>query len=147
MENNIYWSIENNNISTSIEKLSLENIRYKASYIQLQDEYQCIIYTAVEDGLPYQDQYYEASLGYTIAKQYYEPAIIVLPISAILSILLMVVIIIGIGTSSEEVKLNWFDNMPLEIIGLFLSILAGMGSLFLLIAASTNIVIAIVGID
>lgn len=113
-----YWNYENGNVKTSINDLTLENITYKFPYSQIKENYDCKIYTAIDNKLPYYDDYYESSLLYEVASKSNETAFINLPISFIIILVCIILITICAGKKKgeKEICLNLIDKVPLEII-------------------------------
>lgn len=119
-----YWNWENHNITTNIEQLSLENIKYTGRYEMLEQDYDCTIYTGIQNPLVYYDDYYNSYIAYEIAQPMHETAFINLPICFVLMVLC--ILLIGVYTGrkkgEKEIYLNWFDKIPLEVAGTFLFI-------------------------
>lgn len=113
-----YWNYENGNVKTNINDLALENITYKFPYSQIKENYDCKIYTAIDNKLPYYDDYYESSLLYKIASNSNKTAFINLPISFIVILVCIILITIYAGKKKgeKEIHLNLIDKVPLEII-------------------------------
>lgn len=114
-----YWNYEKGNVTTNIAQLSLENIKYTYEYEILEQNYDCTIYTAMQAPLTYYDDYYNSYIAFQIAQPMHETAFINLPVSFVLIVLC--VLLIGIHTGrkrgKEEIYLNWFDKLPLEVAG------------------------------
>lgn len=113
-----YWNYENGNVKTNINDLTLENITYKFPYSQIKENYDCKIYTAIDNKLPYYDDYYESSLLYKIASNSNKTALINIPISFIIILVCIILITICAGKKKgeKEIYLNLIDKVPLEII-------------------------------
>ena len=118
-ENEYYWNY-NKNVITNIEKLSLENIKYIHSFERIKDEHNCEIYTSVDSNLNYRDQYYTESITYNILRSQYENANINIMLGTILVItcIIIVTVLSGKKRGKNEIYLNGFDKLPLEIAGL-----------------------------
>lgn len=118
-ENEYYWNY-NKNVITNIEKLSLENIKYIHSFERIKDEHNCEIYTSVDSNLNYRDQYYTESITYNILRSQYENANINIMLGTILLItcIIIVTVLSGKKRGKNEIYLNGFDKLPLEIAGL-----------------------------
>lgn len=117
-----YWSYENGTINTNIEKLSIENIKYKYPYKSIEQDYNCKIYTAIEEPLKYYDNYYTSSIIYRIAANSNETALINIPISiiSIFVCIILITIFTGKKRGQTEIYLNIIDKIPLEIVGIFI---------------------------
>lgn len=116
-----YWNYQNGNINTNIEKLSLENIKYKDQYKVIEEEYDCTIYTAIQEDITYHDDYYNLKSIYDIVPKNEDLAIANLVLSIILIILSLILITIYSGRKKGEkqIHLNLIDKIPLEIIAIF----------------------------
>lgn len=129
-----YWIYENKNIKTSIKE-NYENkaeIDHIKSFISKQDD--CSVYISFDDSLKYSDSYFGEKIFYDFVKIEYQNAIFIIPISAILFIVMIIIIFIGIGKTNkqEEVYLNSFDKIHLEFVILLLGICAFVTCLALL---------------
>lgn len=141
-----YWSYEEGKINTNIERLSLENIKYKYPYKSIEQEYDCKIYTAIEEPLKYYDNYYTSFMIYEIAINSNDIALINIPISIILIFVCMILITIYAGRKKgqKEVYLNIIDKVPLEIVGVFISIFTIMSFILIIeLSYSINAIILI----
>ena len=141
-----YWIYENKNIKTSIKE-NYENkaeIDHIKSFISKQDD--CSVYIAFDDSLKYSDSYFGEKIFYDFVKIEYQNAIFIIPISAILFIVMIIIIFIGIGKTNkqEEVYLNSFDKIHLEFVILLLGICAFVTCLALL--SMIRSMIAVLGI-
>lgn len=119
-----YWNYEEGNIRTNIEEMSLEKIKYKYPYKSI-GEFNCNIYTAIEDPIRYYDDYYFTSILYEIAVKSNETALINIPLSIILIFICVILITIFTGRKrgEKEVYLNFIDKIPLEIISIFMIVI------------------------
>ena len=141
-----YWIYENKNIKTSIKE-NYENkaeIDHIKSFISKQDD--CSVYISFDDSLKYSDSYFGEKIFYDFVKIEYQNAIFIIPISAILFIVMIIIIFIGIGKTNrqEEVYLNSFDKIHLEFVILLLGICAFVTCLALF--SMIKSVIAVLGI-
>ena len=116
-----YWNYENGNINTNIENLSLENIKYKYNYKNIEENYDCKIYTAMQAPLKFYDDYYTLNLMHRIIVDSNEVAIINIIISIILILVSIIIITILAGRKKgeKEICLDILDKVPLEIIVCF----------------------------
>lgn len=141
---NYYWNYEKQNVETNIIKLSMENIKYDYLFNRVQ-EYDCTIYTAMKAPLEHYDSYFDTYILYCIINPSSKSFVINLPISIML--LLLCIFLIGIYTGrkkgQEEVYLNWFDKLPLEIAGIFLLIF-DLGALIFCINLTSNTLVNII---
>lgn len=116
-----YWNYENGKIGTNIDKLSLENIKYEYHYKTIEENYNCKIYTAIEQPLKYYDDYYTLKLMHNVIMDSSETAIVNLIISFILILVCIILITIYAGRKKgqKEVYLDIVDKVPLEILLIF----------------------------
>lgn len=138
-----YWNYENGNVKTNINDLTLENITYKFPYSQIKENYDCKIYTAIDNKLSYYDDYYESSLLYEIATKSTKTALINLPISFIIILVCIILITIYAGKKKgeKEIQLDVLDKVPFEIIAIFVLIMLAIAlTLCVEISYSMNIV-------
>ena len=146
--NTIYWNYERGNINTSIEKLKLEEVRYKNIYKRINKTGDFSVYTSLEEDVPYYDQYRTNKIIFDMAKILYKPALYLLPISIImvLSIIIMNCFLIGLRNEKGEVKLNSLDRTPLIVALILLFILSMIGCGFLAALTSENLTIILTGV-
>lgn len=138
-----YWNYENGNVKTNINDLTLENITYKFPYSQIKENYDCKIYTAIDNKFSYYDDYYESSLLYEIATKSNKTALINLPISFIIILVCIILITIYAGKKKgeKEIQLDVLDKVPLEIIAIFVLIILAIAlTLCVEISYSMNII-------
>lgn len=147
-KNSIYWNYENGNVNTSIEKLKLEEIRYKSIYKSIDDAKNFSVYTSLENELTYYDQYRTNKTVFDMAQILYKPALYLLPLSiiAVLVLLIMNCFLIGLRNEKGEVILNAFDKTPLLVALIILFILFMIGCGFLIALTSENLTLILSGI-
>ena len=146
-KNSIYWNYENGNVNTSIEKLKLEEIRYKSIYKSIDDAKNFSVYTSLENDLTYYDQYRTNKTVFDMAQILYKPALYLLPLSiiAVLVLLIMNCFLIGLRNENGEVILNAFDKTPLLVALIILFILFMIGCGFLIALTSENLTLILSG--
>ena len=147
-KNSIYWNYEKGNVNTSIEKLKLEEIRYKSIYKSIDDAKNFSVYTSLENDLTYYDQYRTNKTVFDMAQILYKPALYLLPLSivAVLVLLIMNCFLIGLRNEKGEVILNAFDKTPLLVALIILFILSMIGCGFLIALTSENLTLILSGI-
>ena len=147
-DNTIYWNYEQGNINTSIEKLKLEEVRYKSIYKRISEAGDFSVYTSLEEDVPYYDQYRTNKIIFDMAKILYKPALYLLPISIImvLSIIILNCFLIGLRNEKGEVKLNSFDKTPLIVALILLFVLSMIGCGFLAALTSVNLTVILTGV-
>lgn len=146
-KNSIYWNYEKGNVNTSIEKLKLEEIRYKSIYKSIDDAKKFSVYTSLENDLTYYDQYRTNKTVFDKAQILYKPALYLLPLSiiAVLVLLIMNCFLIGLRNENGEVILNAFDKTPLLVALIILFILFMIGCGFLIALTSENLTLILSG--
>lgn len=146
-KNSIYWNYEKGNVNTSIEKLKLEEIRYKSIYKSIDDAKNFSVYTSLENDLTYYDQYKTNKTVFDMAQILYKPALYLLPLSiiAVLVLLIMNCFLIGLRNEKGEVILNAFDKTPLLVALILLFILSMIGCGFLIALTSENLTLILSG--
>ena len=146
-KNSIYWNYEKGNVNTSIEKLKLEEIRYKSIYKSIDDAKNFSVYTSLENDLTYYDQYRTNKTVFDMAQILYKPALYLLPLSiiAVLVLLIMNCFLIGLRNENGEVILNAFDKTPLLVTLIILFILFMIGCGFLIALTSENLTLILSG--
>ena len=146
-KNSIYWTYEKGNVNTSIEKLKLEEIRYKSIYKSIDDAKKFSVYTSLENDLTYYDQYRTNKTVFDMAQILYKPALYLLPLSiiAVLVLLIMNCFLIGLRNENGEVILNAFDKTPLLVALIILFILFMIGCGFLIALTSENLTLILSG--
>ena len=147
-DNTVYWNYEQGNVETSIEKLKMEEIRYKNTYERISEAGDFNVYTSLENDLPYYDQYRTNKTVFDMAKILYKPALYLLPISivAVLAITILNCFLIGLRNEKGEVILNSFDKTPLLVALILIFILLMIGFGFLAALASENLTIILTGV-
>lgn len=146
-KNSIYWNYEKGNVNTSIEKLKLEEIRYKSIYKSIDDAKNFSVYTSLENDLTYYDQYRTNKTVFDMAQILYKTALYLLPLSiiAVLVLLIMNCFLIGLRNENGEVILNAFDKTPLLVALIILFILFMIGCGFLIALTSENLTLILSG--
>ena len=146
-KNSIYWNYEKGNVNTSIEKLKLEEIRYKSIYKSIDDAKKFSVYTSLENDLTYYDQYRTNKTVFDMAQILYKPALYLLPLSiiAVLVLLIMNCFLICLRNENGEVILNEFDKTPLLVALIILFILFMIGCGFLIALTSENLTLILSG--
>ena len=145
MKNNYNWKYENEEIQTTLQKLSNENIEYIDSgltknsleIIGNEDKLKkndYTIYTSVLDELEYVDSIYKDKVLYNTLKVVNQNLVLLIPVLIILMIGLIPLIINGIGRTrkQEGISLNWYDKILIEFAAL-ISFIIGLSSLIFLI--------------
>ena len=145
MKNNYNWKYENEEIQTTVVKLSNENIEYidsgltKNSLEMIGNEDKpkkndYTIYTSVLDELEYVDSIYKDKVLYNTLKAVNQNLVLLIPVLIILMIGLIPLIINGIGRTrnQEGISLNWYDKILIEFAAL-ISFIIGLSSLIFLI--------------
>lgn len=122
ISNNKYWSISNNQIQTSIERLSEENIvrnedLQKISEFSMNKQY----YTAFDETVQNIDSSSDITLNralYNQTKSLYKYSYSTLIISIIIGSIELIYLIYSLGyvKNKEEIYLSWLDKIPLEIL-------------------------------
>ena len=133
-KNSIYWNYEKGNVNTSIEKLKLEEIRYKSIYKSIDDAKNFSVYTSLENDLTYYDQYRTNKTVFDMAQILYKPALYLLPLSIVAVLVLLIMNCFFIGLRNENVAL----------IILFILFMIGCG--FLIALTSENLTLILSGI-
>ena len=145
MKNNYNWKYENEEIQTTVVKLSNENIEYidsgltKNSLEMIGNEDKpkkndYTIYTSVLDELEYVDSIYKDKVLYNTLKVVNQNLVLLIPVLIILMVGLIPLIINGIGRTRkhEGIALNWYDKILIEFAAL-ISFIIGLSSLIFLI--------------
>ncbi len=122
-----FWSYEQGKVNTNISLLSLENIAYQSPYTDLK-QYDCTIYTGIQDPLQYKDYYYNYKILHDNVFPIYEIAIITLIINIILIFLYMILITTYAGKKrgKQEIELDVLDKIPYEFVLAFLFFATGI---------------------
>ena len=133
-----YWNYTDNQINTNISSLSLDDLKYNSKYKEIENEYDCTIYTGIETPLKNYDDYYEYYLLYEIAANAKDTAIINLPLclSIIFLSIVLITVFAGKMKGEKEIYLNLIDKIPLEIMILFGFIMLGFS--FAMISEISN---------
>ena len=145
MKNKYNWKYENEEIQTTVAKLSNENIEYidsgltKNSLEMIGNEDKpkkndYTIYTSVLDELEYVDSIYKDKVLYNTLKVVNQNLVLLIPVLIILMIGLIPLIINGIGRTrnQEGISLNWYDKILIEFAAL-ISFIIGLSCLIFLI--------------
>lgn len=116
-ENSIGWNFKNGEINTNISHLSIEEIKYTNEYRTVNNSNADEIYTSIENGLPYRDDYLLAKSAYDLSMKANKLAPILIPLCIATLLALALIILNGIGKKGKErdIHLNGFDKIPLEI--------------------------------
>ena len=118
-KSNIYWTLENGRIDTSIEKLNEKNIEKEDLIFDKNGVY---VYTSINEKLPYMDNIYRDFIAYTSYSKIGKYNQINIPLISIMLIGIFIIIVKSIGknknSGENEIKLNIIDKIPLEIITL-----------------------------
>lgn len=118
-KNSYYWNYENKEVKTNISNLSIEDIKYVYQYKTLEENYDCTIYTSInEDVTQFHDDYYNSYIIYKICTNSVKTAIINIIITLVLIIVSAILITIYAGRKRnfKEIQLELIDKIPLEII-------------------------------
>lgn len=118
-KNSYYWNYENREVRTNISNLSIEDIKYVDHYKTLEENYDCTIYTSInEDVTQFHDDYYNLYITYKICTNSVKTAIINIIITLVLIIVSAILITIYAGRKRnfKEIQLESIDKIPLEII-------------------------------
>lgn len=115
--NEYYWNYKEGNIATNINNISLDDMKYMYEYERIQTEYNCEIYTSIDESLNYIDQYYTESIAYEILREQYSASNVNIPLSIIILIIciITVTVLAGRKRGKDEIYLNAIDKLPLEI--------------------------------
>ena len=143
--NNIYWNYDAGIVNTNISKLTIENIKYKSFFEEIEDE-NISYFSGVDNDLIISDNIKLQSIMFNISKSFYIPSIIVIPISSILLIIAIVVgaRFIGLRNENGNVIMNWLDKQVLFLTLLVLSIIFCIGVMFFSAIASNDFIITFV---
>lgn len=118
-KNSYYWNYENREVRTNISNLSIEDIKYVYQYKTLEENYDCTIYTSInEDVTQFHDDYYNSYIIYKICTNSVKTAIINIIITLVLIIVSAILITVYAGRKRnfKEIQLESIDKIPLEII-------------------------------
>lgn len=153
MQNKTNWNYENEEISTTVNKLSNSEYIKKgiAKRVESSDEtsnkqntdiQNYTIYTAVLDNLEYADDIALNKILYDVFSSINKQSIFLIPVLVILTIILVPIIVVGVGKSAkdEAIKLNWYDKILVEI-ALFIAVFIGcIGACFMISISGMNTV-------
>lgn len=124
-----YWNYADNKINTNISNLSLDNLKYNYEFKEIENKYDCKIYTGIETPLKNYDTYYEYYLLYEVASKTQSNKIAIINISVCISVIFACIVLItvyaGKKKGEKEIYLNIIDKIPLEIIIAFGFIILG----------------------
>lgn len=143
-QNSIYWNFQNGKVDTNIAHLSLEEIRYKTQYENMNSANIKEVYTSLEDNLPYKDDYALTKFTYDLSMKANTLAPILIPLCIAVLLALGLIILNGIGKKGKGpgIHLNGFDKIPLELAFVIGFLVAGIGiSCFAAIASELRAVI------
>ena len=138
MQNERYWKYEDGSIDTTVNRLNNDNIEYIESGLK-QDSIENIgvdnytIYTAVLNDLEYMDNIATDKFLYDVLSSVNDQIIYLIPFLIIFIIALVPIIIIGIGRTKKqnEIKLNWYDKILVEIAALIAIFIGCIGACFI----------------
>lgn len=150
MQNQRYWTYENEKINTNINKLNNDNIDYIKSGINQKElilteegryeenvnnveKHSYTIYTAILDDLIYLDDISINKVVYSIILTINQKAVFLIPAIIILMMSLIPIIIIGVGRTNKKdgITLNWFDRILIEIAAIIAIIIGCIGGCFI----------------
>lgn len=131
-ENATYWTYEDGNIDTSVNKLSSEYIEYIENGFDVENLSDYTIYTSVLNNLEYVDDISMNSILYDVLVLVDQKAAFLIPFLVILIIALVPVIVLGVGRTAKQdgIKLNWYDKILIELAALIAILIAGIGACF-----------------
>mgnify|MGYP003304845119 CR=1 FL=1 len=126
---NYYWNYSEEEINTNINSLSLEKLKYNSEYKEIENKYDCTIYTGIKTPLKNYDDYYEFYLLYEIAANTKDNKIAIINVTICISVIFTCVVLItvyaGRKKGQKDIYLNLIDKVPLEILIIFLIIMLG----------------------
>ena len=131
-ENATYWTYEDGNIDTSVNKLSSEYIEYIENGFDVENLSDYTIYTSVLNNLEYVDDISMNSILYDVLVLVDQKATFLIPFLVIIIIALVPVIVLGVGRTAKQdgIKLNWYDKILIELAALIAILIAGIGACF-----------------
>ena len=131
-ENATYWTYEDGNIDTSVNKLSSEYIEYIENGFDVENLSYYTIYTSVLNNLEYVDDISMNSILYDVLVLVDQKAAFLIPFLVIIIIALVPVIVLGVGRTAKQdgIKLNWYDKILIELAALIAILIAGIGACF-----------------
>ena len=131
-ENATYWTYEDGNIDTSVNKLSSEYIEYIENGFDVENLSDYTIYTSVLNNLEYVDDISMNSILYDVLVLVDQKAAFLIPFLVIIIIALVPVIVLGVGRTAKQdgIKLNWYDKILIELAALIAILIAGIGACF-----------------
>ena len=150
MKNEYNWKYENEEIQTTVAKLSNENIEYIDSGLTKNSleivgnsptensnnaqKNNYTIYTSVLDELEYVDSIYKDKVLYNTLRVVNQNLVLLIPVLIILMIGLIPLIINGIGKTRNKngIALNWYDKILIEFAAI-IAFLIGLSSLIFFI--------------
>ena len=129
-ENSIYWNFQNGKVDTNISHLSLEEIRYKLQYENMNNSNIKEVYTSLIDDLPYKDDYALTKFTYDLSMKANTLAPILIPVCIAVLLALGLIVLNGIGKKGKGpgIHLNGFDKVPLEMAFIIGFTIMGMGA-------------------
>lgn len=124
-----FWSIENKKINTNIEKLVENNTIYQNIGNSNYDIYTS--YYANNTEITLNDDISTAKFLYEFSVKYYKICNILLAISILGAFVTFMYLIISAGHKKDYdgIYLGWIDELPLEVLGIFIFIVASVGIL------------------
>ncbi len=123
-----YWNYQQGQVDTNINFLSLEEIKYAYPFSEIENEYDCTIYTAMQTPLQYNDYYETSYFLYKAAAPSAQTAILNFPISIVILFVCIVLLAIYAGKKrgKQEIVLDILDKIPLEFIVLIVFSIIGI---------------------
>lgn len=120
--NTKYWMLENENVITNIDNLTLDNLQYDKHYKYIVEKLEGQkLYTGFNENVDYNDNIAIQKTMFNFVSKVQDKMYVVLPISIVLAIFMIIYLIINAGhiQDKEGITLNWVDKIPLEILGIF----------------------------
>ncbi|MCI9247287.1 MAG: HAMP domain-containing histidine kinase [Clostridia bacterium] len=129
-ENSIYWNFQKGKVDTNISHLSLEEIRYKLQYKNMNSSNIEEIYTSLINDLPYKDDYALTKFTYDLSMKANTLAPILIPVCIAVLLALGLIVLNGIGKKGKGpgIHLNGFDKVPLEMAFIIGFTIMGIGA-------------------
>ena len=135
-----YWNYDNANIDTTMPKL--KKVNYVDSRLQEnnKDAHNYTIYTSLLEPLEYPDGIYQYKIFYNILLLISPNAMYLIPVLVIILIAFIPIAIRGVGKKkgTDQILLNWFDKILVEIAFLLALFIGSIGLLFMSVVSSAN---------
>lgn len=130
-----YWKTENNQIGTNIENLS-KDLTYQNTIDMKYDIYTS--YSEDNTNTSLNDDVSTTKFLYELSVKYYKFANITLAISILGLFITFVYLIISAGhkKGKEGIYLEWLDELPLEVLGMFMFIASATGGILIYASAA-----------